>query len=770
VATIAFGSDLEQDKPQRIWDAVLAAEPDVFIFAGDNVFVDSRDPAAYRRAYRALGQKDGFRAIRERAETLAIWDDHDLGENDAGADFPLKDVSKQAFLEFFGAPEDSARWSREGLYDTTVYGPAGRRVQIILLDTRYFRKPLKRKPPELPHGLDVYAPHDDPSTTLLGEAQWRWLEETLKQPADLRLIVSSIQVVPEDHRYESWSNFPHERKRLFDLIATTRAEGVILLSGDRNLAEISRFDEAPAYPVYEITSSPMTQLFPPTGGGWSEEPNRHRVSEGNFRHTNFGVVSVDWETRSASLEIRDARNAVVFRVAIPLAQLSARTLPVPFLIDGRTDEWTSELLVESDPIGDAPEGAPDITALYAGLSARHVVLRLDLAETIALQSENELTLVVDEDGDPSTGVPRHGLGIDWAWNFGRKQGVRYRGTTPTTLLHHEVGLVAAPTVWSSRFEMAWDVTSTRKLCFVIEEQGGDAVAPECLEPAARQWELPEPTLEKRHADDVRFVTWNGFEDGPFDPARRRLHQRILKALRPDVLALQEVFDHDAEDVLDFVQETFGADTPLRHAFSFPPDLVLVSRFPMPRHWEIEGASEGETNGAVLMEVSETRAWIVLIANPPCCEADDARQEEVDAMLAFLRARKGEGVRPTVVVGDMDFVGDPQQPLSLRTGQIMDEARFGLSFAPDWDGTELMDLVPAHLTSPRTDTYFDDEGPFLPGRLDYVLFSDSLLEARRAFVLSTPHLPQSVLERYGLSAEDTTEASDHLPVVVDFQAR
>ena len=322
VRVVAFGSDNEQDKPQEIWSGILAAQPDVFLFAGDNVFVDSPDPDAYRRAYAKLGAKPGFQAIRSRAKTLAIWDDHDYGENDAGADYPAREEAKAAFLEFFEIPRSSPRWSRPGLYDAASFGGAPRRLQVVLLDTRSFRDPLRAKPPDLPHGLDVYAPHEDASTTLLGEAQWLWLEERLREPADLRLIVSSVQVLPVDHRYESWSNFPHERRRLLDLIARTGANGVVFLSGDRNLAEISRLKDG-GYPLYEVTSSPMTQLFPPTGGSWSEEPNRHRVSDGNFRYPNFGVVTIDWEERTVVLEIRDQVNRTVFTANVALDELRA---------------------------------------------------------------------------------------------------------------------------------------------------------------------------------------------------------------------------------------------------------------------------------------------------------------------------------------------------------------------------------------------------------------------------------------------------------------
>ena len=139
-----------------------------------------------------------------------------------------------------------------------MFGPDGKRVQMIMLDTRYFRSKLKRKPgPRNPS--DPYEGNPDPTTTILGADQWRWLGEQLRVPAELRLLVSSIQVVTEDHGFEKWMNFPHERERLFTLIRETGAEGVIILSGDRHLAELSMMDAQVGYPIYDLTSSGFNQ-------------------------------------------------------------------------------------------------------------------------------------------------------------------------------------------------------------------------------------------------------------------------------------------------------------------------------------------------------------------------------------------------------------------------------------------------------------------------------------------------------------------------------
>ena len=134
-----------------------------------------------------------------------------------------------------------------------------------------------------------HTPNDDPAATLLGDAQWQWLEQQLRKPAEVRLIASGTQVVPDQKGMQEWGNFPLERKRLFDLIEQTGANGVILLSGNVHFAEVSKTDEGP-YPLYDFTSSGMThvsEIYPRAN-------NRYRVA-GPFVEHNFGLIEIDWE-------------------------------------------------------------------------------------------------------------------------------------------------------------------------------------------------------------------------------------------------------------------------------------------------------------------------------------------------------------------------------------------------------------------------------------------------------------------------------------------
>ena len=335
LSRVAFGSCAKENQPQPIWDAVVDAKPQAFLFIGDNIYADTKDVGVLRAKYRLLGEQPGYQKLKAACPVLATWDDHDYGADDSGAEYPLRRESQQAFLDFFDAPPDDARRKRDGVYSAQLFGPEGKRVQLILLDTRYFRSPLATgyEAGERGEGRrGKYVPSTDPSATLLGEAQWKWLAEQLRTPAEVRLIASSIQVIPEDHGWEKWGNFPRERERLFRLIRETKASGVVLLSGDRHLAEISRLRaDDPAgvgYPLYDVTSS---SLNAPSGNQtkagtrFANEINSHRLGNAYFE-TNFGTIHIDWDQPDPVIraQVRDAVGDVVLQQRFGLSTLRSR--------------------------------------------------------------------------------------------------------------------------------------------------------------------------------------------------------------------------------------------------------------------------------------------------------------------------------------------------------------------------------------------------------------------------------------------------------------
>ena len=312
---IAFGSCAHQEKPQPLWEAVLAYRPELFVFAGDNVYGDDSSPdlAKLKAAYAKAATIEGQVELRRSARVLATWDDHDYGANDSGADYAHRAASQQVFAAFWDVPKDDPRWSRQGVYHAEIHGPAGRRVQIILLDTRSFRAPFRPTDERNAPGKERYMPDPDPAKTMLGEAQWRWLREQLEQPAELRLIVSSVQVLAEGHGFERWGNLPLERQKLFDLIAETGANDVVFLSGDRHFGALYHGPNGTPNGLHEITSSGVNMVY-----RTAEEPGPLRLGD-VYRAENFGSIDIDWKAGQATLSVRGMDGAPMRQTVIPIA-------------------------------------------------------------------------------------------------------------------------------------------------------------------------------------------------------------------------------------------------------------------------------------------------------------------------------------------------------------------------------------------------------------------------------------------------------------------
>ncbi|TXL76668.1 alkaline phosphatase family protein [Vineibacter terrae] len=318
---VAFGSCADQARPQPVWDAVLGYRPDLFLFLGDNVYADyatsAADTASLFAAYDRAQKIEGYARLRREVQHLAVWDDHDYGENDGGASYKLKGQSKEIFLDFWRAPDNDPRRRREGLYDARIFGQAGQRVQVILLDVRWFKSPWRPTDERNAPGKERYLPDDDAAKTILGEAQWAWLAEQLRQPADLRVIGSGIQIVADGHGWERWGNFPRERQKLYDTIRDAGASGVVLISGDRHLGALYREATGTPYPLLEATSSGLNKFFPnPREAG----PNR---LGGVYGLPNFGTIDIDWWEGKVALAIRDDAGQVMRRAEVRMELLRA---------------------------------------------------------------------------------------------------------------------------------------------------------------------------------------------------------------------------------------------------------------------------------------------------------------------------------------------------------------------------------------------------------------------------------------------------------------
>lgn len=315
---IGVASCADQAKPQPIWDAALQERCGYFVFAGDNVYASDAPFAIdkLRKAYADLAAKGNFQTLRNTTPHLAVWDDHDYGLNDGGVEFAHKQASKDEFLRFWRAGANDPRREREGLYHSQLIERGGRRVQIIGLDTRWFRSPLLATDQRGAPGKERYLPNAEATKTMLGDVQWRWLEAQLRERADVRVIVSSIQCVVEGHGFERWGNLPAERERLYRLIRNTGARGVIVVSGDRHVGGLYREANATLpYPLYEMTSSGVTH---PWAAAREAGPNRIAPLV-TVQH--YGVIDIDFTARQLALSLRGVDNRALHSQVIAFEEV-----------------------------------------------------------------------------------------------------------------------------------------------------------------------------------------------------------------------------------------------------------------------------------------------------------------------------------------------------------------------------------------------------------------------------------------------------------------
>ncbi len=325
---IVFASCAQQNEDQSIWDQISAENPDLMLYIGDNVYGDTtpNDPAlsGLKTAYLKLAQSEPFSRARAAAPLLTIWDDHDYGLNDGGGSYQHKEASEALYEYVWAIPDDDQRRHRPGVYGAWMIGDEdGKRVQIIMLDTRFFRSDLKPTDNPGAHGKERYIPDADPEKTMLGEEQWMWLESELEKPADLRLLVSSVQVVAEGHGWEGWKMLPAERDRLYALIDETGADNLILLSGDRHAAALYRKDGVNDYPLFEATSSslnlPVARWREESGETWIE-PGPNRLGD-MYMEANYGLIDIDWRAGAVAVTIRDRQGGTVLGEVVELATL-----------------------------------------------------------------------------------------------------------------------------------------------------------------------------------------------------------------------------------------------------------------------------------------------------------------------------------------------------------------------------------------------------------------------------------------------------------------
>ena len=297
-------------KSTEILKSMYQTSSDFIVWGGDNVYLREADYSSVsgmRYRYSKNFSHPLLGRLRASRCNFAIWDDHDFGPNDSGKEFRLRDSSLQIFREYwcasaFGGPKG-------GIYQSFKWADA----EFFLLDDRYFRTPPEAKSAGEKKG------------EFLGDEQLEWLENSLtNSDASLKFIVCGSQVLNPLNSKECMRNYQYEYNRLMKHIAASKSEGIIFLSGDRHFSEILKDTSIAAYPVYDITCSPITSgVFHPEKT--KEANNPLRIAGSLYASQNFSLISVtgSGKERILKIEWKNISGESVYVHEIPLTSLRA---------------------------------------------------------------------------------------------------------------------------------------------------------------------------------------------------------------------------------------------------------------------------------------------------------------------------------------------------------------------------------------------------------------------------------------------------------------
>lgn len=305
--------------------------------------------------------------------------------------------------------------------------------------------------------------------------------------------------------------------------------------------------------------------------------------------------------------------------------------------------------------------------------------------------------------------------------------------------------------------------------------------------------LSTGTFLDRPASDVRVVTFNVLWDSIFsrvNATRAEGFTRLAAALAPDVWAFQELSLGNPSSTGTELKSLLDTIQPIENGWNVFKSgaLAIASRWPITNRAGNITPTGAKPVMAALVDLPDADFPVDLYlmnAHYRCCgdtTNDPLRQRDSDAIVSWMRDARTPGgsvelpyATPMIVLGDLNIVGGQQPLLTLATGDIQDNARYGVDSLPDWDGSANTILDATHNAVAGADTYTwrNNMSQFDPGRLDYIVYTDSVLAPKRGFVLNTNTMTEADLTATGLQPFDSLYDGDsghydHLPVVMDFR--
>ena len=451
-------------------------------------------------------------------------------------------------------------------------------------------------------------------------------------------------------------------------------------------------------------------------------------------------------------------------------------------VDGFFDDWNSVNDKYVDDLFDT-QGV-DLLSFSVFNNNEYLYIKIKCDQEIDLTEQfitpSKIIINIDSDNNTSTGYYTNNIGSEFGINFFDK--LIWDDTNfplVDTLSLYDFGIIPLPTYSSDEFEIAINrqLFSDTISISIKEVVGGDimpdngSVFTYIFDNSSVNYNTVD--LLKNNNNDLRIMTYNVLSNGLKSNSRKDEHHRIFEVVDADIITYQECGNTNYSDVVAFLDTNY---------INYPHILtdlntgnLTISKYPSINSWQISTRINAELidlpDNIYLSDI------LVINAHPPCCGNNEGRQENFDAVIAFIHDAKTVGGvidlptnTPISFSGDMNLVGYSKQYYTIINGSISDTNTFGNGGFPDWDNTPLKDQV-CYFNEKQIaytwDKSYPDIGDYPPGRLDFVFYTNSVMSVSKSFIMSTEHMSPLLLSQNNLFWNDTKSASDHFPIIVDF---
>jgi len=273
-----------RDADQRVYDAILAEQPQLFINVGDMHYFDTNTTVAgdYRRNYDAVLNHKNQGALYRGLATAYMWDDHDFAGDDSNGTAVGTAAARQAYREY--VPHYPLNSGGGTVGQSFTVG----RVRVIMTDLR--------------SGSSAQSVAESAAKTRLGVLQKAWFKQELISARDagfpMILWVCTVPWIAEGKTGDdTWGGYATERVELANFIKDNRVKNLVLLAGDMHALAFdgggnSDYATGGGAPLVVLHGAPLTRPPSSKGGPYAAGPILGVGQYGLLEITDTGGSSI----------------------------------------------------------------------------------------------------------------------------------------------------------------------------------------------------------------------------------------------------------------------------------------------------------------------------------------------------------------------------------------------------------------------------------------------------------------------------------------------